>query len=54
MKDSQKGSTNRNFYHNRTKTGPKSITNGTNLARGGGKGATENQHKYEKIKKTQT
>ena len=34
-----------NFYQNRTKMGPKSITNGTNLGQGG-EGATENQQKY--------
>ena len=40
-----------NFYQNRTKMGPTSTTNGTNLAQGGGEGATENQPKYKKQKK---
>ena len=39
-----------NFYQNRTKMGPKSTTNGSNLAQGG-QGVPENQQMYEKVKK---
>ena len=50
----QKSASFANFYQNRTKIGPKSTTNGTNLDHGGGEGATENRQKYEIVQKTQT
>ena len=43
-----------NFYQNRTKMGPKSTTNGTNLGQGGGKGQpkiNKNMKKYKKRKR---
>ena len=50
----QKSASFANFYQNRTKIGPKSTTNGTNLGQGGGKGQpkiNENMKKYKKRKR---
>ena len=50
----QKSASFANFYQNRTKMGPKSTTNGTNLGQGGGKGQPKidkNMKKYKKRKR---
>jgi hypothetical protein len=50
----QKSASFANFYQNRTKMGPTSTTNETNLGHGGGKGQpkiNENMKKYKKRKR---
>ena len=47
----QKSASFANFYQNRTKIGPKSTTNGTNLGQGEGKGQPKTDKNMKKLKK---
>ena len=46
----QKSASFANFYQNRTKMGPKSITNGTSLGQGGGRGNRKSTQILKSIK----